>query len=615
MAFTPRSFNAILTEMIAYVQSRTELTDFTVGSSIRTVLEAAALEDDEQYYQMVQLLDIFSYTTAAGENLDRRLADFNIVRRPAQAAFGLVKFINGGIKTDLAATDTVSGSTSLRIFDSSAFPVTGFPYTIRVGEETTRVQDVSVLSLDTATNIFTLSAPGLVSDVEVGDRVSLVDGASSQAIDLSTNVQSPATNTEDSQIYRTTENATIPAGNYYSNEVNILATSAGPNGNTGANRVTQFVGAAPFTGAGVTNASAISGGASRESDEELRARAVDKLQSLSRGTVLSLRAESVGVTDPATGQRVISSNVLEDFAADPDEVIVYVDDGTGLTPDVVSFAQSTISGAIAGPTASTIAVADATGFPSSGFVLTETTPQVLAEYISVDYVGNVLTLAADATITAAGGELVRRVSVVSSGTEDGQRRFTLRNPPVVRSTDLIWVKEPLASDWTLLSPNVDYVLNKGTGEFSIIDTAGLGLDTEVIAAYSYYTNLIAEVQKVLEGFEDDSVNYPGVKAAGVFLTVEAPSSKRVTVTLSITAETTFVETDLAPLVQTAVEDYIRGLKIGNDVIRSRITDAAHDVQGVRSVSVLEPASDIIVLENELPTPFDANDDSLVTVLS
>jgi len=30
---------------------------------------------------------------------------------------------------------------------------------------------------------------------------------------------------------------------------------------------------------------------------------------LSRGTVLSLKAESVGVTDPATGQRVISSNV------------------------------------------------------------------------------------------------------------------------------------------------------------------------------------------------------------------------------------------------------------------------------------------------------------------
>lgn len=613
MAFTPRSFNTILTEMIAYVQSRTLITDFTVGSSIRTVLEAAALEDDEQYYQMVQLLDIFSYTTASGENLDRRLADFNIVRTEAQTAFGLVTFTNGNIKTDLLAADSVSGSTVLVVFDSSPFPLTGFPYTIRIAESTTRVQDASVLALDTATNTFTL-AVGLLSDMEVGDRVSLVDGASSQSVPISTSIQSPATTTEDSQIYRSTEIATIPAGNYFSNEVNILATTAGPNGNTGSSRVTQFVGAAPFTGAGVFNATSISGGTSRESDAELRARAVDKLQSLSRGTVLSLKAESVGIADPATGQRVISSNVLEDFAADPDEVIVYIDDGTGLTPDVVSFGQSTIATGGAGTTSTVFELTDATAFPSSGFIFVETSPNtIMVEYVSKS--GNFLTLASPSAVVPSGDELVRRVNVVSEGTEDGQRRFALRNPPVVRSTDLVWIKEPAASTWTQLVSNVDYILNKGTGEFTVVDEAGLGLNTEVIAAYSYYTNLIAETQKVLEGFAEDYTNYPGVKAAGVFLTVEAPSSKRITVVVSITAETTFVETDLAPLVQANIEDYIRGLKIGEDVIRSRIVDVAHDVQGVRSVTVQEPSSDIIVLENELPTPFDSNDDSLVTILS
>ena len=237
----------------------------------------------------------------------------------------------------------------------------------------------------------------------------------------------------------------------------------------------------------------------------------------------------------------------------------------------------------------------------------------MKEYVSKT--GNVLTLGSDTTIDVEDAALVRRVNVVSEGTEEGHRRFALRNPPIVRSTDLIWVKEPAAVTWTQLAPNVDYVLNKGTGEFTVIDEVGLGLNTEVIATYSYYTNLIAETQKVLEGFADDYANYPGVKAAGVFLSVEAPSAKRVTVVLSITAETTFVETDLAPLVQINVEDYIRGLKIGEDVIRSRITDVAHDVQGVRSVSVLDPTSDIIVLEYELPTPFDNNDDSLVTILS
>ena len=55
MAFVPRSFVEILTDMIAYVQFRTGISDFTVGSIVRTVLEASALEDDEQYFQMVQL--------------------------------------------------------------------------------------------------------------------------------------------------------------------------------------------------------------------------------------------------------------------------------------------------------------------------------------------------------------------------------------------------------------------------------------------------------------------------------------------------------------------------------------------------------------------------------
>ena len=104
---------------------------------------------------------------------------------------------------------------------------------------------------------------------------------------------------------------------------------------------------------------------------DFRARAVDKLQSLSRGTVLSLKAASVGVVDSTTGQRVISSNVLEDFAAVPDEVIVYVDDGTGLVADVVSLASDALdANIIAGAT--TILLNDASGFPSTGFVLIDT---------------------------------------------------------------------------------------------------------------------------------------------------------------------------------------------------------------------------------------------------
>jgi uncharacterized phage protein gp47/JayE len=80
MAFVPRTFEQILDDMIAYVKVQTNLTDFEIGSAIRTILEAAALEDDEQYFQMVQLLDAFSIQTSAGSDLDARVADFNIIR-------------------------------------------------------------------------------------------------------------------------------------------------------------------------------------------------------------------------------------------------------------------------------------------------------------------------------------------------------------------------------------------------------------------------------------------------------------------------------------------------------------------------------------------------------
>lgn len=613
MAFVPRSFTTILTDSIAYVQARSTVTDFTVGSVVRTILEAAALEDDEQYFQMVQLLDLFSYTTAAGEDLDRRLADFNISREPALTAFGRVSFFNGNLIYDQLSVDAVSGSSTLTVFDSNGFPTSGFPYTVRVAEGTTRTQDLSVLALNTASNTFTLSAP-TTSDVFVGERVSLTTGAASSSIPVGSNIQAPPTSVEDQKIYVTQEIATIAAGNFYSNEVLINAVDAGSSGNVGSGRITQFVGSPPFSGAGVTNIAAVSGGTPRESDSDLRTRAIDKLQSLSRGTVLSLKAESVGITDPTTGQRVISSNVLEDFAAVPDEVIVYVDDGTGLVADVVALSADSLASPAAAPDV-VLSLVDASSFPSSGSVIVEQSSppkSFLLEYVSIS--GNDLNLVGTAGDTATAGSLVRRVDVVSTGTEEGQRRFTLQNPPIVRATERLYIKDPLDTSWTLLVSNTDYVLNKGTGEFSIVDLAGLSTATEVVAYYNYYTNLIAEAQKTLEGDPNDSVSYPGVKAAGVFLTVEAPTSKRITVEVSIAAETTFVESDLAPLVQTQIETYISSLKIGSDVILSKIIDFAHNVQGVRSVAVNLPASDIIVLESELPSAFDSNGNTLVTVL-
>lgn len=254
MAFTPRTFEQILDDMIAYMQSRTSISDYNVGSVIRTILEAAATEDDEQYFQMVQLLDMFSFTTASGEDLDRRLADFGLTRRSAKPAISKVKFYDNTLVRTKAGTETTAGSLSVIGFDTTKFPTGGYPYTIRVGEGTNRLQNLLVINNNVATGTLTLTA-GPIYDVALGDRISFVTGntlfaptapsASARTINIGTEIQAPPTVTEVARIYSTTEPAFIIQGNYESNEVTVRCTTSGTSGNIASSRITQFVGSPP----------------------------------------------------------------------------------------------------------------------------------------------------------------------------------------------------------------------------------------------------------------------------------------------------------------------------------------------------------------------------------
>lgn len=113
MAFVVRTYEQILSDMIAHVRATTRISDFTVGSVARTILEAAALEDDEQYFQMAQLLEAFSILTAAGSLLDERLADFDLRREQAKYAVGAVQFFDSNLITDQVAADSPPGNLSV----------------------------------------------------------------------------------------------------------------------------------------------------------------------------------------------------------------------------------------------------------------------------------------------------------------------------------------------------------------------------------------------------------------------------------------------------------------------------------------------------------------------
>lgn len=598
--FVPRTFEQIIDAMVAYVQGHSEITDFSPGSATLTLLEAAAFEDEEQYFQMSQILEIMSIFNARGERLRRRVSDFGIFPVGAKTATGKVRFYNSALTTGRVGTDYNAGVNVITLFSTSMFPTSGFPYEVYLAEGTNRSHLLSVTANDPV--LGTLSFAGLTTyNLVAGDRVSLKTGDVLHTVNSGIQLMSPATASSPAKLYTTQETAYIYPGNYYSNEVRVKAVSSGTVGNLAVGQVTRFAGSAPFNGAGVYSTTSMEGGKEAENDADLLERYLNHIKSLSRGTVFSLKAGSQGVEQIETGQRVISANVVEDFNAD--EVIVYIDDGTGFIPDTVLLPFSTAAVNSGG---TSLTLTDGSQFPSSGFIIINNT--TIVGY--TNRVGNILTLATATVVTA--GNVVEFVDYIAESTESFQSKFRLAYSPVVRNTESVRVKIPSASTWSALTRDADYIINRGTGDLKLLTTIPSG--SALAASYSYFTGLIASVQKVLEGDPADPTNFPGIKAAGINLSVEAPSIRRVTVRLSIQAKPGYTETDLYPLVRQAVENYITSLKLGENVIVSRIIDSAHNVEGVYSVTVSEPLNNLTILEHELPVPYQPNGSSLVTVI-
>jgi uncharacterized phage protein gp47/JayE len=609
MAFTARTFVEILTDMLNYVRDNSGLTDFEVGSAIRTILEAAALEDDEQYFQMVQLLDGFAVRNATGILLEKRVADAGLERLQPASSVGTIIIEDGTLPTSTLLFDTGVGSLSLQLLDSSPFATVGI-YTVRIGEGTTSVEDVVITANNVVIN--TLTCAPTLNAHNAGDRVSFVSGVADLAIAPNQQVQQPGVDIVAAIVLVTTETGTIVNGNFESTPIAAKATIPGTSGNVGVGAITQFVSAPPFNGALVTNKVKFGGGREVETDAELQDRYFAHLQSLSAGTALALQQASLGIFDTITGQRVVTASVVSDQI--DDETVVYVDDGTGFTPDKVTLATSTLTIAkLIGDT--TLQVDSAAAFPGEGYIIVSPnsiTDIEVIQYTAVNYTTNILTLALPGLINnhPGVGDEVSVVDAITLDAESGATYFKTAKFPILRNSARLWIDN--GGGFSLQTLLTDYRLNRGRGEIQL--TSGLALGGKLVLHYSYYTGLIFDVQKVLNGDSNDPTNFPGVACDGELVVVETPVIRRISVKLSITARPGFNEDDLRPLVQQAVENYISGLGIGKDVILASIIQASMNVPGMFDVIPVLPTGDLVILEDELPVPFDASGNTLIEVL-
>jgi uncharacterized phage protein gp47/JayE len=97
------------------------------------------------------------------------------------------------------------------------------------------------------------------------------------------------------------------------------------------------------------------------------------------------------------------------------------------------------------------------------------------------------------------------------------------------------------------------------------------------------------------------------------LRVQEPSPVYVNVRAAISAEEGFLEADLKVPVRRAIEDYINSRKIGEDVIISKMIDAAHNVLGLKDIQITVPSSNQVVLEDQVAFAQDSSGQNLVVV--
>jgi hypothetical protein len=316
--------------------------------------------------------------------------------------------------------------------------------------------------------------------------------------------------------------------------MDIVSGVSGPSGNTPSNTILDIIGTPPFTTAETYNSSALGNARSRESDTELRARIRRHRQSLSTATVDAIYEQAFNVD--IAGQRVLFVQVVEH----PDPTlpsILYIDDGSAFTPTTESLA------------APIVLVDQALGGEDHFFVQRAITPLTATPLENAAYVF--------ASITVE-----KNGSLLTQGTGAGEYQI-----------------------------NPDYGCMRLNSPLSVND------HLEITAA-TYYTGLIAAVNKAVYGDRDDRDTWPGAIGLGGWVQVRNPAIYYVNIVGNVTLDGIRSKEEVVNEITQNLLNYINGLGIGTSVVFSKILSLCF-VRGVRDISITAPTANIIIGDGTL----------------
>ena len=629
--FTPKTSEQILRDAINYLYLNTNISDFNVGSVIRTILETMSIEDANQYYQMYSILNAFFLDGAEGTALDDRAAQYGVTRRPATNSAGQVVFLDTNLQRSFLVSNVEVGATSLFVEDASIFGAA--PFIVQLGEST-NVEQVAINAVDATTGELTIN-PGAAAPLNtttyshvaasvgadeldnLGSLVCLYDPSTAdRTIPTGVTIRAEPTNITFEIECITTEVGLHQNGYFTSNPVNVRSNTVGTSSNIPARRANQIIGGSPYAGASVVNLKSISGGRDAELDEEFRTRIREHVAGLSSGTVTAILSKLLVTTNAATNSIVTRAHVVEDF--DAELVYAYIDDSSssGIANSEERFAEDSVAVAKPAVGGTVIDLASLTGFVATtisnqSYIIihpaTEGKDPFVTRYGNLNQSPPQLQEipAAPQMPILVIGDVVSLCEAVSISTEEGRKYYQLDKFPV--GDDLLRLYVVTGSELgnatlqTKLDSGAcstgseDLILNEATGQIEFLEgkipVAGSGL----YAIYENYTNLLKEAQTVVDGNLNDIVNYPGVRSAGVKVLVRPSKRTPVDVTLNITIDSSLTDLDTSGfLAKQLVISYVNNLGIGESVILAEIIERVMGVSGVTNVHVLTPQADVTI---------------------
>lgn len=343
-SFTPKSFPQIVANMVAKMSAETPISDFNDGSVVLSLLEAAAQEDFQQYVQMFNIIRNYNLDTTEGTDLDERAAEYGLTRKQPTPHSGFVtisdsRFTKTFTKIYAGLPGPTAGVTVITVDDASLFPTSGQLYIGRGTANSEGPIAYSAAPVDN-TSFWTITLDTALVNDHGTDETVILSQFGNRIISAGTEIEIPENDFSDQILFEINQTVEILDGE--DSISNVLSTALDPGAfSVPANSISQFPNP-PFDGAVVSNPLPFVNGTNEETDQELRDRIRNTIQSLSRGTGQSISNGIVGIIDEDTNQSVVSASIVPPVILGDGPTKVFIDNGSGLEPTIASTGLETI---------------------------------------------------------------------------------------------------------------------------------------------------------------------------------------------------------------------------------------------------------------------------------